>query len=109
MLYPLAWGLCEGGNVIPSDSEAMFYGILDQCATPVFSIMLVVGHWDIDPGRLDLKIRGYDEDPKLFEDSKRIPGEDSAYSVSSGLQNGNNAATNGHNNGIDGHTEEVHV
>lgn len=28
-LYPIAWGVSEGGNVIPSDSEAVFYGILD--------------------------------------------------------------------------------
>jgi len=104
-LYPIAWGLCEGGNVISSDSEAIFYGILDLCAKPVFSIMLIVGHWNIDPGRLGLKIRGYDEDPKLFEDGKRAPGEDSAYGVSTGFQNGTGAATNGHTtNGIDGHT-----
>lgn len=25
-LYPIAWGVSEGGNVIPSDSEAIFYG-----------------------------------------------------------------------------------
>ncbi|VVT49216.1 uncharacterized protein SAPINGB_P002160 [Magnusiomyces paraingens] len=29
MLYPIAWALSEGGNVIQPDSEAVFYGILD--------------------------------------------------------------------------------
>lgn len=29
ILYPIAWGLSEGGNVISSDSEAVFYGVLD--------------------------------------------------------------------------------
>lgn len=29
MLYPICWGLSEGGNVIQPDSEAVFYGILD--------------------------------------------------------------------------------
>ncbi|RCK56173.1 heat shock protein [Candida viswanathii] len=29
ILYPVAWGLSEGGNVIQPDSEAVFYGILD--------------------------------------------------------------------------------
>lgn len=29
VLYPIAWGLSEGGNVIQPDSEAVFYGILD--------------------------------------------------------------------------------
>ena len=29
LVYPIAWGVCEGGNVIPPDSEAIMYGILD--------------------------------------------------------------------------------
>ncbi len=29
LCYPIAWGVSEGGNVIPPDSEAIFYGILD--------------------------------------------------------------------------------
>lgn len=29
MLYPIAWALSEGGNVIQPDSEAAFYGVLD--------------------------------------------------------------------------------
>jgi len=34
LLYPVAWGVCEGGNVIAPDSEAVFYGILDLPAWP---------------------------------------------------------------------------
>lgn len=29
ILYPICWGLSEGGNKIQPDSEAVFYGILD--------------------------------------------------------------------------------
>lgn len=29
LLYPIAWGLSEGGNVIQPDSEAVFFGVLD--------------------------------------------------------------------------------
>lgn len=29
VLYPIAWGVSEGGNKIQPDSEAVFYGILD--------------------------------------------------------------------------------
>ncbi|GMM34310.1 Hsp30 protein [Saccharomycopsis crataegensis] len=29
ILYPVAWGLADGGNVIQSDSENVFYGVLD--------------------------------------------------------------------------------
>lgn len=64
-LYPIAWGICEGGNVIAPDSEAIFYGILDLFAKPVFGALLLWGHRGIDPGRLGLHIRDYDEDPAI--------------------------------------------
>ena len=54
-LYPIAWGLSEGGNVISPDSEAVFYGILDLMAKPVFGALLLWGHRNIDPGRLGRK------------------------------------------------------
>ncbi|EPS29498.1 hypothetical protein PDE_04448 [Penicillium oxalicum 114-2] len=56
-LYPIAWGLCEGGNVISADSEAVFYGVLDLLAKPVFGSILLWGHSKIDPARLGLRIR----------------------------------------------------
>lgn len=59
-LYPIAWGLCEGGNVISPDSEAIFYGILDVLAKPVFGAILLFGHKNIAPQRLGLHIRDYD-------------------------------------------------
>lgn len=43
-LYPIAWGLSEGGNVIAPDSEVVFYGVLDIMAKPVFGTMLLYGH-----------------------------------------------------------------
>ncbi|KAI9851044.1 MAG: ion channel activity [Thelocarpon superellum] len=62
-LYPIAWGLCEGGNVISPDSEAVFYGILDVLAKPVFGALLLFGHRNIVPSRLGLHIRDYDAVP----------------------------------------------
>ncbi|KXT05734.1 hypothetical protein AC578_1057 [Pseudocercospora eumusae] len=56
MLYPIAWGLCEGGSVISADSEAVFYAVLDFVAKPIFSVMLLFGHWHIDTARLGLRI-----------------------------------------------------
>lgn len=35
-LYPICWGLADGGNVISTDSEMIFYGILDVIAKPGF-------------------------------------------------------------------------
>ena len=62
-LYPIAWGLCEGGNVISPDSEAAFYGVLDVLAKPVFGALLLFGHRNIAPARLGLHIRDYDAIP----------------------------------------------
>jgi len=60
-IYPIAWGLCEGGNVISPDSEAVFYGVLDTLAKPVFGALLLWGHRKIDPALLDLHIKEYDD------------------------------------------------
>ncbi|KAF1983869.1 family A G protein-coupled receptor-like protein [Aulographum hederae CBS 113979] len=65
ILYPIAWGVAEGGNVIHPDSEAAFYSVLDALAKPVFGAFLLWGHRDIDPARLGLRIRDYDEDPTV--------------------------------------------
>jgi bacteriorhodopsin len=36
LLYPVCWGLSDGGNVIKPTSEMIFYGVLDVLAKPVF-------------------------------------------------------------------------
>ncbi|KZV73703.1 family A G protein-coupled receptor-like protein [Peniophora sp. CONT] len=36
LLYPVAWGLADGGNVLHPSGEMIFYGILDLLAKPVF-------------------------------------------------------------------------
>jgi bacteriorhodopsin len=61
-IYPIAWGLCEGGNVISPDSEAVFYGVLDILAKPVFGALLLFGHRNIDPAALGLNIRDYEDE-----------------------------------------------
>merc|ERR1712093_128757 len=48
LLYPVAWGLCDGGNVIPPDSEMVFYGVLDFLAKPCFLIFHLWGMRKID-------------------------------------------------------------
>ncbi|KAF2438651.1 family A G protein-coupled receptor-like protein [Karstenula rhodostoma CBS 690.94] len=67
LVYPIAWGVCEGGNVIAPDSEAIFYGILDLLAKPVFGALLIWGHRNIEPSRLGLNIADYDNDVAVHE------------------------------------------
>ncbi|CCE65677.1 hypothetical protein TPHA_0M01030 [Tetrapisispora phaffii CBS 4417] len=41
-VYPVSWGLCEGGNVLQPDSEMIFYGVLDLlmlCFVPFLFIL----------------------------------------------------------------------
>jgi bacteriorhodopsin len=70
ILYPIAWGVCEGGNVIPPDSEAIFYGILDLLSKPVFGALLLWGHRNIDPSRLGLKLIDYTGDDMAVSQHK---------------------------------------
>ncbi|KAK7753064.1 hypothetical protein SLS62_005014 [Diatrype stigma] len=56
-LYPIAWGLSEGGNVIHPDAEAAFYGVLDVFAKPIFGAILLWQHRNIAPANLGLHLR----------------------------------------------------
>lgn len=90
LLYPVAWGLCEGGNVISSDSEAVFYGVLDLLAKPVFGAMLIFGHRNIDPSRMGLYIHDYNEKDGIHSHDKAAPGATNGHN---GVTNGTNGTT----------------
>jgi len=85
-LYPIAWGVCEGGNLISPDSEAAFYGVLDVLAKPVFGALLIWGHRNISPGALGLHIHDYTEKDIQFEGRKREVTDQEAMATSA---NGN--------------------
>ncbi|MCJ1259629.1 ion channel activity [Lignoscripta atroalba] len=93
-LYPIAWGLCEGGNVISPDSEAVFYGILDVLAKPVFGALLLWGHRNIHPQDLGLHIRDYDEVPTRTGVHEKN-GVTSHTGVNNGVTNNGLIGTNG--------------
>lgn len=96
ILYPVAWGICEGGNVIAPDSEAVFYGILDLLAKPVFGALLIFGHRNIDPSRMGLYIHDYSEKDHFVNDKKATNGlSTNGHSHT----NGTNGVTNGSTNG----------
>jgi len=100
-LYPIAWGICEGGNVISPDSEAVFYGILDLLAKPVFGALLIWGHRNIDPARMGLSIKDYDDDPAVVGSTvghhEKRTGNGVGNGVDTGVTTGHSTgATNGH-------------
>ncbi|EGG00632.1 uncharacterized protein MELLADRAFT_39586 [Melampsora larici-populina 98AG31] len=55
MLYPIAWGLCDGGNVISVNGEMIFYGILDVLAKPGFIFLHLYSIRNIDYDRFGLE------------------------------------------------------
>lgn len=91
-LYPIAWGICEGGNVVSSDSEAVFYGVLDIMAKPVFGALLLWGHRNIDPARLGLHIRDYHEDPDHVAD-RNLAHHEEKHTGGETATNGTTTAT----------------
>jgi len=68
MLYPISWGVSEGGNVIPPDSEQIFYGILDVLSKPVFGFFILLGHTQIDITDLDLRLYDRKDKEKIFDE-----------------------------------------
>lgn len=91
-LYPIAWGLAEGGNVISSDSEAIFYGILDVLAKPVFGALLLWGHRNIDPARLGLSFKDYRSDDTVSGEKTGIHAVEPA-TTTTGPTNGSAPVT----------------
>ncbi|KAI1309907.1 bacteriorhodopsin [Xylaria venustula] len=77
-LYPVAWGLSEGGNVIHPDSEAIFYGVLDVMAKIVFAGLLLWGHRKTSPRDLGRNIR----DPDQAAEKYHHNGEGAASNIS---------------------------
>lgn len=88
-LYPIAWGLSEGGNVIHPDSEAIFYGILDIFAKPGFGILLLLGHNKIDPAQLGLTFH----EPGAFGEKRSHHHTAAAEAGHNGVNNGTTTAT----------------
>jgi len=83
MMYLICWGVSEGGNIIAPDSEFAFYGVLDCCLIPITSAFFLTRHWQIDPARLGLRLRTY-EDPvtrSVTQHDKSAPNRDDAAEV----------------------------
>jgi len=109
-LYPIAWGLSEGGNVIHPDSEAVFYGILDVFAKPVFGFMLIFGHNGINPADLGLNIRDIDAGIGHHEKNNVHNGTTNAHNGdigTDGVHNGGIGTNGVHNGPLDTHTGGV--
>ncbi|EXJ70231.1 uncharacterized protein A1O5_06299 [Cladophialophora psammophila CBS 110553] len=63
IVYPIIWGVSEGGNVIPPDSEAVAYGVLDILIKPLTAAVLIWGMRNVEMERLGIHIRDVNAAP----------------------------------------------
>jgi bacteriorhodopsin len=65
-LYPIAWGLSDGGNVIGVTGSFIWFGILDLLFIPVLAYATIVlsSKWDYDRLRLNFTQTGRNVDAK---------------------------------------------
>ena len=78
LLYPIAWGLSDGGNKITVTDGFVFYGILDVLLVPVLAlgIILLSNGWDFR--KLNLYFTQYGrvaQGADLVEREKAAPAE----------------------------------
>lgn len=59
LLYPIAWGCADGGNVISVTSEFIWYGILDVLAKPFFLLYHMFALRTLDMTRLHFQTGKY--------------------------------------------------
>lgn len=59
LLYPIAFGLSDGGNTIGETPTAIFFGVLDVLLTPMlaFGFLVLARKWDYS--RLNLEFTRY--------------------------------------------------
>lgn len=63
-IYPVAWGLSEGSNVISVTGEMIFYGILDILTKPVFAALTLFLHRNTERREKDSAVSTIRERPK---------------------------------------------
>jgi len=64
LIYPIAWGLADAGNVITSDGEMIFYGVLDLLTIPVFLFAYLIQLRGVDLARFGHSFQPVHGDPE---------------------------------------------
>lgn len=64
LLYPICWGLSEGGNRITSDGEMVFYGVLDVVTVVVFLVFHLISVGGLEYERFNF-MRGFSNSEKV--------------------------------------------
>ncbi|EMD38528.1 G-protein coupled receptor [Gelatoporia subvermispora B] len=101
LLYPIAWGICEGGNVISPTGEMIWYGILDLLAGPLFLFGFLWGLRSVDYGGFGLGSGKYTDTGYGSGAGAGGPGMATRGGAGAGV-NGTGAGLNGGGAGFNG-------
>jgi bacteriorhodopsin len=98
LIYPIAWALAEGGNVIQPDSEAVFCGVLDICLFIIVPGIFFFFTYDFNLDRVGLlshefQNMGSKEMSGLSHASARASGETAVLPNSPSVQSTPASAT----------------
>lgn len=65
LLYPIAWGVSEGGNIISPNKEMIFYGVLDLVLGPLFLYYYLFGLREVDYETFGIHSGKYSDGPRV--------------------------------------------
>ncbi|SOV09336.1 related to YRO2 - putative plasma membrane protein, transcriptionally regulated by Haa1p [Ustilago sp. UG-2017a] len=95
-IYPqIAWGLCDGGNVISPNAEMIWYGILDLLAKPVFTLFHLFSLRRCNYSSLHLKSGKFSDYEDLSGAHYRGIGADKAAEAGATANANNTSTVNG--------------
>ncbi|SYW75382.1 related to YRO2 - putative plasma membrane protein, transcriptionally regulated by Haa1p [Ustilago bromivora] len=94
-IYPIAWGLCDGGNVISPNAEMIWYGILDLLAKPVFTLFHLFSLRRCNYSSLHLKSGKFSDYEDLSGAHYRGIGADKAAEAGATTNANNTSTVNG--------------
>lgn len=85
LLYPIAWGVSEGGNVISPNKEMVFYGILDLVLGPIFLYYLLFSLRSVDYQSFGIHSGKYSDGPGAPTGTVNAPAGAYMTSAEAGL------------------------
>ncbi|TCD60006.1 hypothetical protein EIP91_010924 [Steccherinum ochraceum] len=101
MLYPIAWGCSEGGNVISPTREMIWYGILDLILGPAFLYYFLFGMRTVDYGAFGFNSGRHTDGAYAGGHNAGVGGQNMTGAGVGGVgtKNGTTAAGTGHGAG----------
>lgn len=88
ILYPIAWGIDDGGNVIGVTQGFVFFGILDVVTVPVLSLAVLALSLKFDLRALNLYFTQYGRVPQTGEFPEKTTTEKESEGIPAAPETG---------------------